>query len=291
MESPSYQHLNECGICINLLKNGESPPLFTLFESGRKRGLSTDWYRRDKPRFNAVLSFGLFPSTSMLYPDDFDDLKRVTSEGQQKAFVMERAILADRSAAFRGPYTGPTSRTVASALYVGTTSRWWWEPIRRQMLRYASVGESVINRNLEGYGATDPALTARPGVPAAAVAAPAGAIAGPGPGLGPGAAAAVGVGAVGPGVADLEPHGAPAEYKPIVTYISRQSSRRRLTAESHLELVKAMEERAKKLDFEFLVIEAEKLSKEEQIAIAAKTTVSYSIKSDLVEMGGLDCGC
>lgn len=209
----------------------------------------------------------------MLYPDDFDDLKRVTSEGQQKAFMMERAILADRSAAFRGPYTGPTSRTVASALYVGTTSRWWWEPIRRQMLRYASVGEAVINRNLEGYGATDPVLTARPGVPAAAVAAPAGAIAGPGPGLGPAVGAHVGPG-VGVGVTDLEPHGSPAGYKPIVTYISRQSSRRRLTAESHTELVKIMEERAKKLDFEFLVIEAEKLSKEEQIAIAAKTTVS-----------------
>ena len=192
----------------------------------------------------------------MLYPDDFDDLKRVTSEGHQKAFVMERAILADRSAAFRGPYTAPTSRTVASALYVGTTSRWWWEPIRRQMLRYASVTESVIDRNLEGYGATDPALVARPGVAAPGVA----------------AAAAVAAGA-GAGVPAVEPLGSQGDYKPIVTYISRQSSRRRLTAESHTELVKAMEERAKKLDFEFLVIEAEKLSKEEQIAIAAKTTV------------------
>lgn len=180
----------------------------------------------------------------MLYPEDFADLKRVTSEGQQKAFMLERAILADRSAAFRGPYTGPTARTVASAMYVGKTSRWWWEPIRRQMLRYAGVTEAVIDRNLEGYGATDPVLAAQP------------------------------VLAAGPGVPAVEPLGAQGGYKPVVTYISRQSSRRRLTPASHADLVKALEERSKKLDFELVIIEAEKLSKEEQIAIAARTTVS-----------------
>jgi hypothetical protein len=59
-----------------------------------------------------------------------------------------------------------------------------------------------------------------------------------------------------------------------VTYISRQSSRRRLTPAAHAGLVKALEERAKKVGFELLVIEAEKYSKEEQIAVAARTTVS-----------------
>jgi hypothetical protein len=39
-------------------------------------------------------------------------------------------------------------------------------------------------------------------------------------------------------------------------------------------LVKELEARAKKVGFELLIIEAEKLSKEEQIAIAARTTVS-----------------
>lgn len=179
----------------------------------------------------------------MLYPDDFADLKRVTSEGQQKAFMLERAILADRSAAFRGPYTGPTARTVASAMYVGKTSRWWWEPVRRQMLRYAGVSEAVIDRNLEGFGATDPALAAVPIL-----------------------AAGPGVPAVGP----LSPQGG---YKPLVTYISRQSSRRRLTPAAHAELVEALEARSKKVGFELMIIEAEKLSKEEQIAIAARTTV------------------
>ena len=203
-------------------------------------------YRRDKPRFNSVITFALFPSTSMLYPEDFADLKRVTSEGEQKAFMLERAILADRSAAFRGPYTGPTSRTVASALQVGKTSRWWWEPLRRQMLRYASVPDSIINRNLEGYGATDPSIAATPVLAA-------------------------------PGIDELEPLSPQGSYKPLVTYISRQSSRRRLTPAAHAGLVKALEERAEKVGFELLVIEAEKYSKEEQIAVAARTTVSLLI--------------
>ncbi len=155
---------------------------------------------------------------------------------------MDKAILADRSAAFRGPYTGPTARTVAGALQVGKASRWWWEPIRRQMLRYSGVSESIIDRNLEGLGAVDPA--SREGT------------------------------MIGPGITDLEPLSPPGEYVPLVTYISRQNSRRRLTPEAHQDLVKALEERSKKVGFELEIVEAEKLTKEEQIALAARTTVS-----------------
>jgi hypothetical protein len=112
------------------------------------------------------------------------------------------------------------------------------------MLRYASVAESVIERNLEGDGATDPSIVAKPVTV-------------------PGAGLAV--------EESLNPMGT---YRPLVTYISRQSSRRRLTAKAHAELVKELEERSVKAGFELLVIEAEKFSKEEQIAIAARTTVS-----------------
>lgn len=234
LELRDYRRLRECGSSTKALPSG------TLLLRLTSMALIS---RRDKPRFNSVLTFALFPSTSMLYPEDFADLKRVTSEGKQKAFMLERAILADRSAAFRGPYTGPTSRTVASALQVGQTSRWWWEPLRRQMLRYASVPDSIIDRSLEGYGAMDPSIDATPLL-------------------------------VAPGTGEIESLSPEGQYKPLVTYISRQSSRRRLTAQSHAGLVKALEERAKKVGFELLVIEAEKFSKEEQIAIAARTTVS-----------------
>jgi len=194
--------------------------------------------RRDKPRFNPMILFNLFPSAAILYPEDFADMANSTRSHLPSAFVMEHAILADRSAAFRGPYTGSTARTVASAIRLGSVSKWWWEPIRRQVLRYSGVDEETINRNLEGYGAVDPVHRE-----------------------------------LGPGVADLEPLAPPGDYAPVVTYISRQSSRRRLTAAAHEGLVAALTERSTKLGYELVIVEAEKLTKEEQFALAARTTV------------------
>jgi hypothetical protein len=80
---------------------------------------------------------------------------------------------------------------------------------------------------------------------------------------------------LGPGVADLEPLAPVGTYVPLVTYISRQNSRRRLTKESHEELVKELQDRSKKVGYELVVVEAEKLSKEEQFALAGRTTVSH----------------
>jgi len=201
--------------------------------------------------------YGLFPNIALMFPEDMNDLRDVTrSDFRKKAFVFERAILADRSAAFRGPYTGPTSRTVAGATAFGTASRWWWEPVRRQVLRFSGVPDEIIDRNLEGYGAVDPVKWEKGGEEEGQY-------------------------------TPLAPIG---KYRPVVTYISRQSSRRRLTPESHADLVKALEERAKKLDFELIIVEAERLTKEEQFAIAGKTTVSASQwrserKMVMVEMG------
>ncbi|WVQ85943.1 hypothetical protein IAT38_008111 [Cryptococcus sp. DSM 104549] len=206
----------------------------------------SEW--RDHPRFNPTIMFTIFPSISILYPNDFEDIAKQTHSGQPKAFVLDRALLADRSAAFRGEWTGPTARTVASAMHVGTTSRWWWEPIRRTVLRYSGVPESVIARNLEGYGATDPVLLA----------------------------GADGTGA-GAGVSVIEPLAPQGTYTPVITYISRQNSRRRLTPESHEDLVNALEARAKKLGWELIVVEAEKMSKEEQFALAGRTTIMLGV--------------
>lgn len=206
---------NECGSSINLLMSGviilvstppscmpsfPAPPFFTL-------------------RTSKTLPSRLF-------------------QANPKAFVLDRAILVDRSAAFRGEWTAPTARTVASAMHVGTTSSWWWEPVRRAALRYAGVPESVIARNLEGLGAVDPAQLNNYEI-------------------------------------DITEPVAPQEtYKDVVTYISRQNSRRRLTQESHDELVAALEDRAAKLGWELVIVEAEKMSKEEQLALAGRTTVS-----------------
>ena len=198
--------------------------------------------RRDGPRFNPTILFACFPSASLLYPNDFDDFTNITRSAQPKAFMLERALLADRSAAFRGEWTGPTARTVANALHVGEASRWWWEPIRRQVLRFSGVSDEVINRSLEGFGAADPAIPLQPHI-------------------------------VGPEIADYQPLEPAGDYAPVITYISRQRSRRHLTASSHAELVKALEDRAERLGWNLLIVEAENLSKEEQFALAGKTTV------------------
>ena len=185
----------------------------------------------------------LFPSTAMLYPEDFDDFRKTTADGIPRAYRFDRALLADRSASFYGHYTEKTSRTVASAYHVGTTSRWWWEPVRRTVLRYCGVPEDVINRNLEGYGSIDASTTDHPTL-------------------------------LGPGVDVIEPLAPAGDYKPVVTYISRQGSRRHLSQSSHADLVKHLEDRAQKLGWELNIVQAEKLSKEEQISLAGRTTVS-----------------
>jgi hypothetical protein len=116
----------------------------------------------------------------------------------------------------------------------------------------------VINRNLEGRGAIDPVffdLTAEPKHSHPI-------------GQNP--------------LVDEMTHGGvetthvKGDYKPVITYISRQGSRRRLANESHEDLIRHLEERRDKLGYELNVVEAERLSREEQIALAGKTTVSLA---------------
>lgn len=226
---------------IRMTDQSWSVSVYLLF-----RLLSIDWYafgnRRDKPRFNSAILWSAFPSISVLYQDDWQDVARATASGKPKAYYFPKAILADRSAAFRGQACASTSRTVASAMTLGESNRWWWEPVRRQVLRFAGTPEDVLNRNQWGYGAVNPALlSANPDLKTA---------------LGH------------PEVLQ------PANFKPLVTYISRQSSRRRLTPESHEDLVQALEKHSKAKGWELKIVEAEKLTKEEQLDLAARTTVS-----------------
>ena len=65
----------------------------------------------------------------------------------------------------------------------------------------------------------------------------------------------------------------------VISYISRQSSRRHLLEDDHAALVEALEEMTKKHGWELNVVQAEKLSKENQLAIAARTTVRVFLRS------------
>ena len=72
----------------------------------------------------------------------------------------------------------------------------------------------------------------------------------------------------------------PAPETITITYISRQNTdRRSLSPGTHDELVLSISQmverrREKGEDWEFRVVEAEKLTKDEQVRVAAKTTVS-----------------
>ncbi|TFY75491.1 hypothetical protein EWM64_g8519, partial [Hericium alpestre] len=58
----------------------------------------------------------------------------------------------------------------------------------------------------------------------------------------------------------------------VVTYINRQSVRRRLVEEDHDGLVRALEELCARRGWELKNMKAERLSKEEQLAVVARTT-------------------
>ncbi|TXT11103.1 hypothetical protein VHUM_01854 [Vanrija humicola] len=224
---------------------------------------SQEWYvllsraplthsRRDRTKFNHVLTYSLFPNIAILYPEDWADVKELTTSKSKstgktfsKAYVLDRAILADRSAAFRGDFTGPTQRTYAGAVAFGTASPWFWEPARRQVLRWSGVEEDIINRNLEGFGAVNPDIWEKY--------------------------------STAPGSKDPKPLAPVGTYRPLVTYISRQGGRRSLTKEAHEDLLKAIKERQKTVDFEFQEVDAGKMSKEEQFAIAGRTTIMLGV--------------
>lgn len=200
---------------------------------------------RDKPRFNSAILWSAFPSLAVLYEDDWADIKRSTASGLPKAYRFPQALLADRSAAFRGNACPPVSRTVAEAVLMGQPGPWWWEPVRRQVLRFAGTPESILDRSLEGYGAIDPAeLFQDPGLKRKLA----------------------------------KPMKQPdPKHRPLVTYISRQSSRRRLTPDSHADLVQALQSHSKANGWDLMVVEAEKMSKEEQLNLAAKTTIMLGV--------------
>jgi hypothetical protein len=221
---------------------------------------------RDGPNMNSLFLRGGFPSLTVETKYDWEDRvsatklldKEVGSETKSRAWRFDRVMLVDRSAAFRGSECGSrTQRTAAEAMRGVVPKgldgepineflpRGWWEPVRRQVLRFVGVRPSVLNM----FDANHPERV-------------------------------------------------PENNRIVVSYISRQSVRRRLIDADHERLVSALEELCIRRGWELNIVQAEKLSREEQLAIAARTTVSscfllpyftinapYSTLSVYTEMG------
>lgn len=71
------------------------------------------------------------------YMNDFND-----RADTGRAFLFERVVFADRAAAFRGPEFAQTWRTAAEAVTL-TASRFWWAPVRRNLLEFVGAGSDV----------------------------------------------------------------------------------------------------------------------------------------------------
>ena len=67
----------------------------------------------------------------------------------------------------------------------------------------------------------------------------------------------------------------------VVTYITRQGVRRHLIEEDHEGLVRALVELCDRRGWELNIVPMERLSKEEQLALAARTTVKHLQVADI----------
>jgi hypothetical protein len=195
---------------------------------------------RDGPGFNSYFLRAAFPSLTVEIQKDWEDRIQSTST-LDRAWHFDTVLLADRSAAFKGRLCGSTNQRTASEAYdpmweQGKLKKGWWEPVRREVLRFAGVEDKILDlgvriekeANSRGHGAQ--------------------------------------------GALSLPFR----KEKAVITYVSRQAVRRRLVQEDHETLVAALKELADRKGYELNVIQAEKLNKDEQLDIMSRTTVRGS---------------
>lgn len=201
---------------------------------------------RDKPGFNAFFLRSAFPSLPVETEFDWTDRIYTTINGD-RAYQFDVILVSDRSAAFKGKLCGLINHRIAAEAYEpfwndGRLQKEWWEPVRRRLLRFAGVSEEATDYGLEIEKAWQrdseevvKALGSKPNV---------------------------------------SPVQLPIlKEKAVITYISRQSARRHLLREDHELLVASLREMTMRKGYELIIIEAEKLTKDEQLEIMSKTTV------------------
>jgi hypothetical protein len=222
---------------------------------------------RDDPGFNSYFLRAAYPSLTIEHEEDWADRIKA-SRNSDRAWRFPVALLTDRSASHRGRVCGSLTQRTASEAWEGIRRLGqlrgrhvggWWEPVRNVIWEFAGIliderkpydvhvpEQDIIIR---GFGDGDDEILNGVGVEAQKV--------------------------------------LPMPEKVVITYISRQgSNRRRLIHEHHDILVKELEalverkndeakmDKTKKM-WELSVLQAEKMSKDEQIRAAAKTTVSF----------------
>ncbi|KAG8900641.1 hypothetical protein FRB99_005834 [Tulasnella sp. 403] len=218
------------------------PPARLIFPNCEAK----EW--RDYSTFNQFVVHGAFPSLGIETKADWQGRAKMTeSKDGEKVWRFDKLLIADRSASFRGHLTPGKTQRIVSETYEATreeSSRWWWEPFRRSVLRFAGVDHNTID--LPTKWAKDWPSIAEDDVKF--------------------------------GEKEQQVAREASKRMPIViSYIVRNGRRRSMRKADHELLVKSLKELCDKKKWEFNVVHAEKLSKEEQIQLAARTTVMLGI--------------
>ncbi|VDB95941.1 unnamed protein product [Peniophora sp. CBMAI 1063] len=202
----------------------------------------TGWSWRDNPGMNALFARGGFPTLHIEVDSDWKDRVAATAVTEEqlavpeknRAWRFDRVLLADRSAAFRGPECGSRTQRTAAEAMLGVVpkdrdgkpvpgheflERGWWEPVRRRVLNFVGVPKAQLD--LFKLDESERVL--------------------------------------------------PNE-KIVVTYVDRQSVRRHLIHEDHELLVQSLRDLCARRGWELIIMKGEALSKDEQLQIASKTT-------------------
>ncbi|TBU56877.1 hypothetical protein BD310DRAFT_930441 [Dichomitus squalens] len=237
------------------------PPLHRLiFANADANG----W--RDRPGFNSYVLRSAFPALDVEVEDDWDDRILATSnpDHPRRAWHFDTVLFTDRSAAFKGALCGSQNQRIASEATehmrkAGNLTKLWWEPVRRGVLRFAGIDERTLDLGVKADAVVAGRNKLKP---------------------------LAGIDRQQQQQQQQQQQGSSTKVASglsdkdiVITYISRQSSRasRHLLEEDHAALVATLEEMVKKHGWELNVVEAEKLSKEQQLAIAARTTIMLGV--------------
>ncbi|CDO72793.1 hypothetical protein BN946_scf184994.g46 [Trametes cinnabarina] len=229
----------------------DAPPIHrAIFANAGAHG----W--RDRPGFNPYVFRSAFPALTVEVLEDWDDRIVATSSptAPARAWHFETVLFTDRSAAFRGPICGSQTQRIAAEATehmrkAGNLTKLWWEPVRRAVLRFAGVDERTLDLGVRADAAVAANTRMQPGAAA-------------------GSDGSLRNNRAVSGLYDSDI---------VITYISRQAARRHLLDPDHDALVAALEAMCKKHGWELNVVQAEKLSKEQQLAIAARTTLMLGV--------------
>jgi len=170
-----------------------------------------NYHWRDYASMNQWVVRASFPGVTMEFKDDWRDRAEMG-----RAFVFERVLVVDRSAAMLSFNFARYQRTAAAPFGLPGSVN-WWQPIRNNVVEFAGRNTTT----------EEDAATAK---------------------------------------------------TPVITYISRQKwGRRMLLPADHERLVKALEKLREEHGYEVNIVNAEDMTRLEQIQLAAKTTIMMGV--------------